>query len=136
MINMPINTSQTLTIHFPGKLVLGKGSIGQLPDEVHGLGCAKALIVTIDPLVKKLEPLFKELESRGVKFQINTSIVQEPSFKDFENLMQQVTPFHPDVVIGIGGGSVLDIAKLVAAQINNEQKLSDYVGIGLLKGRK
>jgi alcohol dehydrogenase class IV len=30
----------------------------------------------------------------------------------------------------------LDIAKLVAAQLENEQKLNDYVGIGLLKGRK
>jgi alcohol dehydrogenase len=50
--------------------------------------------------------------------------------------MQTVTPFDPDVVIGIGGGSVLDIAKLVAAQLGNEQQLRDYVGIGLLKGRK
>ena len=39
-------------------------------------------------------------------------------------------------MIGIGGGSVLDIAKLVAAQLDNEQTLRDYVGIGLLKGRK
>ena len=60
----------------------------------------------------------------------------EPSFADFEKLMQTVTPFNPDVVIGIGGGSVLDIAKLVAAQLENEQQLKDYVGIGLLKGRK
>jgi alcohol dehydrogenase class IV len=33
-------------------------------------------------------------------------------------------------------GSVLDIAKLVAAQLENEQSLRDYGGIGLLKGRK
>jgi alcohol dehydrogenase class IV len=39
-------------------------------------------------------------------------------------------------VIGIGGGSVLDVAKLIAAQLENEQELKDYVGIGLLKGRK
>ena len=50
--------------------------------------------------------------------------------------MKKITPFNPDVVIGIGGGSVLDIAKLVAAQLDNEQALKDYVGIGLLKGRK
>jgi alcohol dehydrogenase class IV len=50
--------------------------------------------------------------------------------------MQAVAPFNPDIVIGIGGGSVLDIAKLVAAQLDNEQQLKDYVGIGLLKGRK
>jgi alcohol dehydrogenase class IV len=50
--------------------------------------------------------------------------------------MQTVSSFNPDAVIGIGGGSVLDIAKLVAAQLENEQSLEEYVGIGLLKGRK
>jgi alcohol dehydrogenase class IV len=40
-----------------------------------------------------------------------------------KKLMKKVTPFNPDVVIGIGGGSVLDIAKLVAAQLDNEQQL-------------
>jgi alcohol dehydrogenase len=75
------------------------------------------------------------LENSKVQILTDTSIVQEPSFNDFELLMQKVTPFNPDVVIGIGGGSVLDIAKLVAAQLDNEQQLKDYVGIGLLKGR-
>src|SRR6185436_2799030 len=65
----------------------------------------------------------------------DVSIVAEPGFSDFEKLVKKVAPFNPDVVIGIGGGSVLDIAKLVAAQLDNEQQLSDYVGIGLLKGR-
>jgi alcohol dehydrogenase class IV len=50
--------------------------------------------------------------------------------------MKTVAPFNPDIVIGIGGGSVLDVAKLIAAQLENEQELKDYVGIGLLKGRK
>jgi alcohol dehydrogenase class IV len=49
--------------------------------------------------------------------------------------MSEATPFEPDLVLGIGGGSVLDVAKLVAAQLGNPQSLNDYVGIGLLKGR-
>jgi alcohol dehydrogenase class IV len=50
--------------------------------------------------------------------------------------MKKATLSNPDVIIGIGGGSVLDIAKLVAAQIENTQTLQEIVGIGLLKGRK
>jgi alcohol dehydrogenase class IV len=67
---------------------------------------------------------------------IDTSIDREPSFNDFKTLMQKVAPFNPDIVVGIGGGSVLDIAKLVAAQLENEQSLKDCIGIGLLRGRK
>jgi alcohol dehydrogenase class IV len=50
--------------------------------------------------------------------------------------MQKARPFHPDVVVGIGGGSVLDVAKLVAALVDNTQTLNDIVGIGLLQGRR
>jgi len=57
-------------------------------------------------------------------------------FSDFDRLMEFANTINPDVVIGIGGGSVLDMAKLVAAQLENEQTLREYVGIGLLKGRK
>jgi alcohol dehydrogenase class IV len=66
----------------------------------------------------------------------DTGIIQEPGFADFKKLMEKAGVFDADMVIGIGGGSVLDIAKLVAAQLGNEQQLEEYVGIGLLKGRK
>ncbi|WP_405511621.1 iron-containing alcohol dehydrogenase [Spirosoma sp. KNUC1025] len=39
-------------------------------------------------------------------------------------------------MLGIGGGSVLDVAKLVAAQLENDQTLTDMLGIGNLKGRR
>ena len=39
-------------------------------------------------------------------------------------------------MIGVGGGSVLDCAKLLATLINNTQKLEDVVGIGFLNGRE
>jgi alcohol dehydrogenase class IV len=124
------------TIYFPGKLVFGRGTLGQLAGEVKQLSSSSVLILTIEPLVTKLQSFIEELKNDQIKVMIDTSIVQEPSFKDFENLMHHVWSFNADVVIGIGGGSVLDVAKLVAAQLENQQSLKDYVGIGLLKGRK
>ena len=125
-----------LTIHFPGKLVFGRGILEKLPDEIIGSSSKKVLIITIAPLLSKLKGLIEKLEALGIEVATDTSIVQEPTFEDFENLMKKITPVNPDVIIGIGGGSVLDIAKLVAAQLDNEQTLQEYVGIGLLKGRK
>ena len=126
---------QSLTIYFPGKLVFGKGILANLADEILQLSSSKVLIVTIDPLLPKIKELVEKLKSNNITVTIDTSIVQEPSFEDFEKLMKKVTPLEPDVVIGIGGGSVLDVAKLVAAQLNNSQTLNEIVGIGLLKGR-
>ena len=130
-----MESNQSLSIHFPGKLVFGKGSLNNLADEIFQLPSSKVLIVTIDPLLSKIEALIEKLKSNNISITIDTSIVQEPSFEDFEKLMEKISPIDPDVVIGIGGGSVLDIAKLVAAQLNNTQTLNEIVGIGLLKGR-
>jgi len=125
-----------LKIFFPGKLVFGNGSLPQLVDDVIALNPTRVFIATIEPLRNSLTDLISSLQEKGIEVLTDTSIVAEPSFADFEKLMQTVTPFNPDIVIGIGGGSVLDIAKLVAAQLENDQQLKDYVGIGLLKDRK
>src|SRR6187455_2193873 len=125
-----------LKIFFPGKLVFGNGTLAQLADEVIQLNPKKVFIATISPLIISIADLTNTLKQSKIEIVTDTSIVQEPTFADFEKLMQTVTPFNPDIVIGIGGGSVLDIAKLVAAQLENEQQIKDYTGIGLLKGRK
>ncbi|PWK27558.1 alcohol dehydrogenase class IV [Arcicella aurantiaca] len=127
---------QQVSIHFPSKLVFGKDVLKQLPDEIFALKAKSVLIVTIEPLLKSLEGFAETLTQKNIVVAFDTSILNEPSFADFYKLMERVAPQNPDVVIGIGGGSVLDIAKLVAAQLENEQKLTDYVGIGLLNGRK
>jgi Alcohol dehydrogenase, class IV len=50
-------------------------------------------------------------------------------------LLNKSEYFRPDCVIGVGGGSVLDCAKLLAALTGNFQKLEEIVGIGFLNGR-
>ena len=125
-----------LKIFFPGKLVFGNGTLAQLPEDILQLKPSRVFIATIEPLKSAINEFVNSLENNKIEVLQDTSIVAEPSFSDFEKLMKKVTPFNPDVVIGIGGGSVLDIAKLVAAQLDNEQELKEYAGIGLLKDRK
>ncbi|WP_207425448.1 iron-containing alcohol dehydrogenase [Pedobacter sp. SYSU D00535] len=130
-----IKMSQDFKIIFPGKLVFGKGTAENLIQEFETLGAKKVLLITIQPLVSTLSGMVEKLEKQGFEVLVDTSITQEPTFDDFKQLMARVAPFNADVVVGIGGGSVLDIAKLVAAQLDNEQTLEEIVGIGLLKGR-
>ena len=125
----------SFNIFFPGKLVFGNGKLSLLTADVLALNPQRVFIPTIEPLQQTIAPFIDELKKAGIEVLTDISIVAEPSFSDFEKLMEKVTPFNPDIVIGIGGGSVLDIAKLVAAQLDNEQSLRDFVGIGLLKGR-
>jgi alcohol dehydrogenase class IV len=126
---------QHLKIHFPGKLIFGNGCLNNLADEVKLLGSRHVLLITIEPLLAKLEVFINELKATGISVTTDTSIIQEPTFADFNTLMQKLGSTDIDTIIGIGGGSVLDIAKLAAAQLDNTQTLSEITGIGLLKQR-
>jgi len=132
---MIINKLQNFSINFPGKLVFGNGSLARLPDEIISLGCKNVFLVSIEPLLPALYDFIKALKLNNIAVFINTAIKQEPTFNDFETLLQEAKAIDPDIIIGIGGGSVLDVAKLIAAQLDNHQPLAAIVGIGLLKGR-
>jgi alcohol dehydrogenase len=125
-----------LNIVFPGKLVFGSGCLMELTEELIALKPARVMILTIDALLGPIDGFITTLAKNNIAIETDTSIKHEPSFGDFATIMQRVAPFDPDIVIGIGGGSVLDIAKLVAAQLGNDQHLKDYAGNGLLKSRK
>jgi alcohol dehydrogenase class IV len=126
---------QHLKINFPGKLIFGNGCTDQLGAEIRSLPCREVLLVTIEPLLPRLQALIDELQQQDIRVTIDTSITSEPSFEDFNRLMEKLSDTDPDVVIGIGGGSVLDISKLLAAQLDNTQPLAEIVGNGLLKQR-
>lgn len=131
-----METIQPLTICFPGKLIFGNGKIALLKDEVMVFTPKKVLVITIEPLLAITESIVKQLKDAYLEVQIDSTTDKEPYFSDFKKMMRRVGHLNPDVVIGIGGGSVLDLAKLVAAQLDNRQALEEYVGIELLQGRR
>lgn len=60
-------------------------------------------------------------------------ILAEPTLNDFNKILDSAREFRADSVVGIGGGSVLDVAKLVAAFIDSDQKAEDCFGTGFIK---
>ncbi|MDN3548407.1 iron-containing alcohol dehydrogenase [Mucilaginibacter aquaedulcis] len=129
------NSFRDITVRFPSQIIIGKNSVMKLVDEVTEAGYSNVLIITINVLLTKLNPIIQQLQDKGIKVHVNTSIIQEPSFQDFDTLLASFKNISANVVIGIGGGSVLDVVKLLAAQLNNTQTLNDITGIGLLKKR-
>src|SRR5690606_33885069 len=130
-----MSIDRILKVSFPGKLVFGNGVLQQLTEDVVEQGYKAVIIMTIQPLLDQLADFTATLERNNIEVVIDTSIEQEPSFSDVRQLLQKLMPFPADAVIGIGGGSVLDVAKLVAAQLDNTQSLEEIVGNGMLKGR-
>jgi alcohol dehydrogenase len=125
-----------ITLLQPQKIAFGEGIIETLSEDAILLNSNKILFLVATPLLEALSSTIKniELKNKEVKL-VEYKFLGEPTFAQFDILLKENEGFAPDCVIGVGGGSVLDCAKLLAALINNSQKLEDVVGIGFLNGR-
>jgi len=119
---MPLSLNQV------PRLVFGEGAFAGATQHLNDLGYKRPFIVTSP----SNGPHAKRLLSAAV---IDASTRSEPTVADFHRLLGMARACRPDVVIGLGGGSVLDAAKLVAALSNSSQNISDVFGNGLLGGR-
>jgi len=120
----------------PNRVVFGEGSMQRFVDDFVEKGFKRMFLLSIVELRSVLAPFLEELKSQGIEIAVYESIVGEPTFDDFDQVLAKAQVFNADSVVGIGGGSVLDVAKLVAAQLKNTQTLDEIKGIGNLKERK
>ena len=120
----------------PNRVVFGEGSMQRFVDDFIEKGFKRMFLLSIVELRSVLAPFLEELKSQGIEIAVYESIVGEPTFDDFDQVLAKAQVFNADSVVGIGGGSVLDVAKLVAAQLKNTQTLDEIKGIGNLKERK
>lgn len=124
-----------ITLLQPGKLVFGEGSIDQFINDYLQKDLKKLFIVTIPSLLPQLSLVFEKLRENNVEALFNDRITGEPSFHDFEKILEEARTFKTDSIAGIGGGSVLDVAKLLAAQLHSAQSTQSVVGINKINGR-
>ncbi len=122
-------------IYSPKELIFGVGSFENIFRDIQKLGTTRCFILTIKELRSTIEPVMAEIKEAGIQLYEDLSIRQEPTVTDFNRVLESAEEFKPDLVIGIGGGSVLDVAKLIAALVGNEQKVVDIFGTNLLKSR-
>ena len=126
----------SITLLQPGKIVFGENSLAELTNDSILSLSKNFLFVIATPLLQALTPTMENLKAKNKKVKlIDYDFPGEPTFEQFNSLLETCDGLNPDCIIGVGGGSVLDCAKLLAALIENTQKLEDIVGIGLLNGR-
>ena len=128
-------TSRSVAIQQPRKLVFGNGCVSQFAEDFAATGLRRAFVVTAPPILPLVEPLMNSLKKSGVTTSVWDDIPGEPDVGMFEDARKAAQAAQVDAVIGVGGGSVLDVAKLVAALHDSDEKIRDVFGIGLLSGR-
>lgn len=113
------------------RIIRGAGSLSDVADEITRLGTSKVMIVT-DPgivaagIVGKLE---KILIAANIAYNICDQIEPDPRLQLAVDTAEQLKATATDLVIGIGGGSAIDIAKVAAVLVTNEGDISSFIGI-------
>lgn len=97
------------------------------------MGYQRLFVLTAPPILPLIEEPLAQLKAAGISIETYQDIVAEPTVNDFKKILEVARSFKADSVIGIGGGSVLDVTKLVAAFINSDQQVEDCFGTGFIK---
>ena len=126
-----------ITLLQPQKIVFGTGCIQTFVDDYLKMGLQRLFVLTAPPIRPLIEETLTALGNAGVSVEVFQDIVAEPTVNDFKKMLEIARQFKADSVVGIGGGSVLDVTKLIAALINSDQQVEDCFGTGFIqkKGR-
>src|SRR3954466_7625206 len=113
---------------FPTRIVHGKGSIRELPNELKRAGATRPLLVTDKGilqagLLRFVTPL---LEQAGLKAQVFTDFAANPTDADALRGVEAYRAAGADSVLGVGGGASLDMAKAIALLVHHEPPLARY----------
>ena len=126
---------KAITLLQPQKTVFGTGCIQTLVEDYKKMGLQRLFVLTAPPILPLIEEPLAPLKDEGISIKVYQDIVAEPTVNDFKQILEVARQFKADSVIGIGGGSVLDVTKLVAAFLNSDQQVEDCFGTGFIKSK-
>lgn len=125
-----------ITLLQPPRIVFGNGCASQCAEFLAQRGVRRVLLVSSTPVLPGLVEMKASLQESGVEIIQAPPVDREPTRGLFENVLQVARAAKIDGVLGIGGGSAMDVAKLVAALARGKQTAPEVFGINLLSGRE
>jgi len=108
------------------RIIFGRGTIQEVGPLASEMG--KSAFVVTGHSTKRAEPLIEQLDKYKIKHTL-FNVTGEPTTIIVKEAVEQARRCKPDLVIGIGGGSVLDTGKVVAPLLTNTGKLEEYLEI-------
>lgn len=109
-----------------GRVLFGEGVVEQLPDLVRGYG--RRVLFVVGATRERASESAIAIERNGGNvawFQVQ----REPTVEDVEAGLVALRGHAAEIVVAMGGGSVMDLAKAVAAVATNDGQLTDYLEV-------
>ncbi|MEY4958062.1 MAG: hypothetical protein RL409_2319 [Gemmatimonadota bacterium] len=120
----------------PPRVICADGESERLGDLLREFGVSRPLVVTDRGIVEAglLEPMLAQLRTLGLDVTVFSDVLADPSTSCVEAAVAVALATGADGVIGFGGGSSLDVAKLVALLSRSGETLDALFGVGRAVG--
>ncbi|MDC7126282.1 MAG: iron-containing alcohol dehydrogenase [Spirochaetales bacterium] len=116
------------------QIKIGAGCINDIPTALKELNAKKVMVVTGKGTVRvgNYDKVKTVLDASGITVVHSDDVQPDPSIQLVDSIAEKARKSGVQAVIGLGGGSALDSAKVAAAMVTNEGSIRDYIGVGLL----
>lgn len=114
------------------RIIIGRGATNSLAEHLSVFENVKHVYIIAQKSMQrigKLEEIVDALSEAGIYAEWNTEVEREPTADNIKNVFKQVPRDRCDLLIGIGGGSILDATKLISVMLTNDQTLENMTGI-------
>jgi alcohol dehydrogenase len=118
------------------RLVVGRGTVDRLGEIARQLGASRAL-VTSDPGIVRAGHTARAtstLAAAGIETAVFDGFGENPTTEQVEAGATTARDFHPDLLVGVGGGSSMDCAKGINFLLSCGGRMRDYHGRGKATG--
>jgi alcohol dehydrogenase class IV len=120
------------------RIICQSGGLSALGDILKGLNGQRVLVVC-DPGIVTLGfagQATAAIAAAGLSAEVFSDVAADPPVSMVKAAADAARAMNADAVVGLGGGSSLDTAKLVALMINSDQPLEDMYGTDLATGQR
>ena len=121
---------QTIRLKTPG-IIFGMNTLNQLGEEVKKLGGTHVLIITDKGVVGAgiLDKIIEPLKREKINFEIFDQVEPEPPITNSLTAQKMGTTAKANVLVGVGGGSSMDVTKVASVLMKEKVEVKDLFGV-------
>jgi alcohol dehydrogenase class IV len=123
------------TMQLRTEVIFGSGCAEGVGEVAKRLGAQRVLVISDRGLQKAglVEAVMRWLAQAGLTVESFVDVEAEPPLESVAPGVEAARRAGAEVIVGLGGGSAMDVTKAVAMLLTNEGTLGDYLGTGLVK---
>jgi len=127
--------NKIMSLRLPHLILAGFGAADRLGQEAKNIGAQKVLVVTDQGVMNSGigRNIKDHLEKNGLSVDIFDGVMSDPDIANVEACIGAAKKDRYDLIVGVGGGSPMDIASITSVMMTNTGTVYDYFGINLVK---